>query len=59
MQLTPLVSVVIPAYNAAWCIEKALASVMEQSYSPLDIIVVNDGSSDDTSAKAQSFGERV
>ena len=59
MQHAPLVSVVIPAYNAAWCIEKALASVLEQSYSPLEIIVVNDGSSDATPARVKDFGERV
>ena len=55
----PPVSVVVPAYNAAWCIDKALESVLEQSYSPLEIIVVNDGSSDDTSNRVKGFGERV
>jgi glycosyltransferase involved in cell wall biosynthesis len=42
--------VVIPAYNAAWCLEHALDSVLEQDHRPLEIIVVDDGSSDDTPA---------
>lgn len=46
----PLVSVVIPAYNAHWCIARSLESALDQMYRPLEIIVVNDGSTDDTAA---------
>ena len=46
----PLVSVVIPAYDAAWCVERAIDSVLAQAHRPLQVIVVNDGSRDGTAA---------
>ncbi|WP_431768403.1 glycosyltransferase family 2 protein [Rhizobium phaseoli] len=44
----PLVSVVIPAFNASAYVERTLQSAMRQTYTALEIIVVNDGSTDDT-----------
>jgi glycosyltransferase involved in cell wall biosynthesis len=44
----PPVTVLIPAYNAARTIERALASVWRQNYPEMEVIVVDDGSSDDT-----------
>ena len=46
--LQPLVSVVIPTYNRADLISRAIASVCSQSYQNLEIIVVNDNSQDNT-----------
>lgn len=43
-----LVSVIVPAYNVAKYIEKCLESILLQSYQPLEIIVIDDGSNDDT-----------
>lgn len=48
LQLSPLVSVIMPSYNCRRWISEALDSLLAQTYSNLDIIVVDDGSTDDT-----------
>ena len=55
----PTVSVVIPAYNAAWCLRKAIDSVLAQDYRDFEIIVVNDGSADDTGAVLTGYGSAI
>jgi glycosyltransferase involved in cell wall biosynthesis len=55
----PLVSVIVPAYNASAYIEEALGSVLAQDYPSLEVIVVDDGSQDGTPGLARRFGERV
>jgi hypothetical protein len=50
-----LVSVIVPVYNASATVDRALASVVGQAYSPLEIIVVDDGSSDDTVARVRQW----
>lgn len=44
----PLVSVIIPIYNSATTLNKTLSSIYQQSYKNLQIILVNDGSTDDS-----------
>lgn len=53
------ISVVIPAYNAAGFIAETIASAHAQTYAPLEVIVVDDGSADDTAQVATSLGCRV
>ena len=53
----PLVSVIIPVYNGARYLRAALESVFAQTYRPLEVIVVDDGSVDDSGDIAQSFPE--
>ena len=45
---TPLVSVVVPVYNGAASIEKCLRRIQHQTYQKLEVLVVDDGSTDDT-----------
>jgi glycosyltransferase involved in cell wall biosynthesis len=52
---TPLVSVVIPAYDAERYLGEAIESVLAQTYAPAETIVVDDGSSDGTAAVARSY----
>ncbi len=51
----PLVSAIIPVYNGARFIAEAVESVRAQNYDPLEIIVVDDGSDDDTPSILRSF----
>src|SRR6202162_5963963 len=54
------VSVVIPTYNRAYIIGEALESVLTQSYLDFEIVVVDDGSTDDTPEIIQAFqDERI
>ncbi len=55
----PQVSVIIPAYNCSLYIRETIESVLSQGISDLEVIVVNDGSSDDTADIARSFGASV
>lgn len=55
----PLVSAVIPAFNAARHVNQAIDSVLAQTYTNNEIIVIDDGSSDDTLEKLESYGDKV
>lgn len=53
--MNELVSIIIPAYNSAAFIAETLESCLAQTYSPIEIIVVDDGSSDDTLAILKNY----
>jgi glycosyltransferase involved in cell wall biosynthesis len=55
----PLVSVVMAAYNAAPHIRPALQSALAQDWQPLEVVVVDDGSTDETAEIVQSYPEVV
>src|SRR5919112_2696990 len=50
-----LVSVIVPVYNGERYLAAALQSIFEQDYRPFEVIVVDDGSVDDTAKIARSF----
>lgn len=56
--MAPQISVILPAYNAEQTLEKAVQSVLRQSFRSLEVIVVNDGSTDGTAALAESLANR-
>jgi glycosyltransferase involved in cell wall biosynthesis len=56
---TPLVSIIIPTYNRAWSIQRAIDSVLRQDYTHFELIVVDDGSTDDTPGILSSYGDAL
>ena len=50
----PLVSVLIPAYNHSEYIEECINSFIIQTYLNLELIIINDGSTDDTHQKIEN-----
>lgn len=56
---SPVVSIVIPTYNCALYIAETIASVLNQSFKDIELIVVDDGSTDATRDIVASFGQPV
>lgn len=59
MTAAPAVSVIIPTYNRAHLIGTTIDSVLQQTYSDFEIIVVDDASTDDTEAVVSGYGDRA
>lgn len=55
----PLVSIVIPVYNGSNYMCEAIDSALAQTYDNIEIIVVNDGSKDNTEEIAKSYGDKI
>jgi len=55
----PLISAIIPVYNCERYLSEAIESVLAQTYHPVEIIVVDDGSTDNSGSIAKGFGARV
>ena len=51
----PLVSVVIPVFNRAWQLQRALSSLQDQTYKNFEVIVSDDGSTEDIAAVVEEF----
>lgn len=55
----PLVSVVVPTFNRAHVIGESLDSILSQTYPNLEVIVVDDGSTDETAEVLEAYGDRI
>jgi glycosyltransferase involved in cell wall biosynthesis len=53
------IAVAVPARNAAWCIDRCLGGLVAAGFAPDAVTVVDDGSRDDTAARARAAGVRV
>lgn len=59
MKTEPRVSVVLPTWNRGWILEQAVDSVLDQDYGNLELVVVDDGSTDDTPQLLSAYGDRL
>lgn len=54
-----MVSVIIPCYNAERWVAEAIQSCLDQTYSPIEVIVIDDGATDRSLEVIKSFGQRI
>jgi glycosyltransferase involved in cell wall biosynthesis len=59
VEFNPMVSIVVPVWNGSNFLREALDSAITQTYKNLEIIVVNDGSTDNTEEIALSYGDKI
>lgn len=59
MTTAPLVSFIMPAYNAATTIGAAISSALTQTHPNVEVVVVDDGSTDETEVICAGYGERI
>ena len=57
--LKPWVSVIIPTYNRRWILKEAIDSVLSQNFSDFEVIVVDDGSLDETDELLSAYGDQI
>ena len=55
----PLVSIIIPVYNGSNYVKEAIDSALAQTYKNIEVIVVNDGSTDNTEKIVKSYGDKI
>lgn len=56
--MNPYISIVIPVFDSESCIRKGLDSILSQSYSDFEVLLVNDGSSDGSASICHEYAER-
>lgn len=54
----PLVSIIVPVYNRGETVARCLDSILEQTWRQIEVILINDGSTDDTWSVLQRYGEQ-
>ena len=59
MTSSPVFSVIIPTFNRADLVLNAVISVLEQTFSNYEVVVVDDGSTDETRALLQPYADRI
>lgn len=59
MSKPPRVSVIVPTYNRARVIGRTIENIFEQTYQNVEVIIVDDGSTDDTQSTLKRFGDRI
>lgn len=57
--MNPLLSVIVPAYNCVKFVDKTIESLFDQDYDNIEIIVVNDGSTDSSLSVLQCYGDKI
>lgn len=55
--MKPLVSIIVPVYNGEKCVERCLCSIRNQTYKNIEVLVINDGSTDHTERILSRFEE--
>ena len=59
MKKNPLVSVIIPTYNRGWIVKEAINSVLAQDFTDFELIIVDDGSTDNTQDILSSYKKNI
>jgi len=59
MECSPVISVIIPTYNRAQALSRCLASLLKQDFRPFEVIICDDGSTDDTRSVADSYSAEL